>query len=388
MKPCPVVERRLDRWVSRPSYYTIFLRHALLSWCLWSSVSGFGTGFGTSKSLSRKQHKQQQVLTVNMMLARSSSVSLNDRKKGKGSNKTTLIGRSRAGDGTSFCIPELKWMFDVGALVQGWKPKVVFVSHCHSDHIHYLTRITNEVNPPTIYLPEEAAPFVKAHFIAHQQMTDCMTEAESQNGGKYAVDHILRPTKPGEEIAIRQGGSEFIVRTVAMHHRVPCLGYSVFQKNSRLKDEYIGLPGVEIGKLRKQGVEVTTSFEEPFICFMGDTTAAAFENNPEILRQHKFVVVECSFIDDASLDRAEFTKHMHWESLRPYVEAHPDTMFLLTHFSLKYSILTVRKFFCKLQEQQYDNVHPMIVEQEVNESWKSEGEPPRCKCRLCAEKQS
>jgi len=229
---------------------------------------------------------------------------------------------------------------------------------------------------------------VKNHLHAHQEMSDCMTEEESQNGGKYGEDYILRPTMPGEEIVIRQGGSEYVVRTVAMEHRVPCLGYSIFRKNSRLKDEYVGLPGREIGKLRKEGVEVTTSYEEALVCFMGDTTAAAFENNTDILRQHKYVIVECSFIDDmddASRERANKTKHMHWGSLKPYVEANPDTMFLLTHFSLKYSVLTLRKFFCRQQEQLH-NAHPMIVEEEVNESWTCEGEPPRCKCRMCAEK--
>jgi ribonuclease Z len=297
----------------------------------------------------------------------------------------TLIGRSRAGDGTGFAIPELKWMFDVGARVQTWKPGIIFLTHTHADHVHYLTHVGDESNPPTVYLPEEAAPFVQAYLVAYRQMTDCkvtmmtMTTEEEENEGRGSC--VLRPTKPGEDIVIQQGGSDYVVRTVAMDHRVPCLGYSIFKKIRRLKEEYIGMPGAEIGRLRRQGVEVTVvSHEEPLLCFMGDTTAVALERHPELLRQHRFI--ECSFIDDASRDNAVTTKHMHWEDLRPHVEAHPDTMFLLTHFSLKYSCLTLRNFFCEQQEK-YDNIHPMMVEEEVTESWKSEGEPPRCKCRLC-----
>lgn len=145
-----------------------------------------------------------------MMLAKSTALSI---------GMQTIVGRSRAGDGTCFAIPELRWMFDCGALIQGWKPRIVFLSHTHSDHVHFLTQMKNEINPPLIYLPFEAEPFVKAHLMAHQEMTDCMTEAESQEGGEYKVDLILRPTKPGEEIKFRQGGTEFVVRTLRMDHR-------------------------------------------------------------------------------------------------------------------------------------------------------------------------
>jgi ribonuclease Z len=316
-----------------------------------------------------------------MMLARTTSLAIG----GKG-ERNTLVGRSRAGEGTCFALPELKWMFDCGALIQGWKPRIIFLTHTHSDHAHFLTHIKNEINPPVIYLPAEAEPFVKAHLIAHQEMTECMKEAESQEGGKYHVDYILRPTRPGEEIRFRQGGTEYVVRTLRMEHRIPCLGYSIFKMRSQLKDEYIGMPGREIGRLRKEGVDVTVSYEEPLICFLGDTTAAVFSHHPEILSQHKVIVVECSFIDTESLPRAEKTKHMHWNSLKPHVEAHPDTFFVLTHFSLKYSALSLRYFFQE-QQKRYGNIHPMLVDDEVIEQWKpSEGSgtsPPRCNCSIC-----
>ena len=38
----------------------------------------------------------------------------------------TLVGRSRAGDGTSFAIPGVKWLFDCGALVHGQGTEMVF----------------------------------------------------------------------------------------------------------------------------------------------------------------------------------------------------------------------------------------------------------------------
>ena len=156
--------------------------------------------------------------------------------------------------------------------------------------------------------------------------------------------------------------------------------------HSRLKDEYIDTPGREIGRLRKAGVEVTISEEEPLICFMGDTTDVVFSDYPEILSQHKVVVVECSFIDEKSLPRAEETRHMHWNKLKPHIESNPDTLFVLTHFSLKYSTLSLRTFF-REQQSIYGNVHPMLLEDEVAEQWKKNGEtgtsPPGCNCHFC-----
>ena len=114
-----------------------------------------------------------------------------------------------------------------------------------------------------------------------------------------------------------------------MCHRVPCVGYSIFRIQEKLKEEYRSLPGMEIGKLKKQGVAITDRVEAPVLCFMGDTTVQAFHDHPEILEQHSVIVVECSFLLDDDVQRAKTTTHMHWNDLRPIVEANPETLLLL-----------------------------------------------------------
>ena len=320
-----------------------------------------------------------------MMLAPTTSIVL---RCGKSDHK--LKGRSRAGDGTSFVLPDLKWMFDCGALMEGWIPRIVFLSHTHSDHCHFLTRITSEDHPPIVYLPAETESYVKAHLFAYKQMTECMDMSEGHTNDSFDFQCILKPTLPGEDIFIRQGGQQFVVRTLKMVHRVPCLGYSIFKIQEKLKKEYEGIPGREIGNLRKAGIEVTQSQEVPFLCFLGDTTDEVFQSHPEILEQHKVIIVECSFIDEGSMERARETTHMHWENLRVYVEAHPDVMFVLTHFSLKYSSLDLREFFCQ-QQKRYDNIHPMLLDEEIEAGWirrtkvkvGSSSMPPQCQCRSC-----
>ena len=69
-------------------------------------------------------------------------------------------------------------------------------------------------------------------------------------------------------------------------------------------------------------------------------------------------MTECSIIsqNDKDLAQAEEMKHTHWQHLKPIVEAYPQTMFVLTHFSLKHSALSLLEFFNEEMMQQW-NVH-------------------------------
>ncbi|GAX16660.1 hypothetical protein FisN_23Lh207 [Fistulifera solaris] len=298
----------------------------------------------------------------------------------------TLVGRSRAGEGTSFTIPELKWVFECGALVQGWKPVRIFLTHTHCDHVHFLTHFKDEKSPPLVHLPVKAAPLVKAYLKAHQEMVDCSTETKSQEAVQCKQDLILTATQAGEEFRFRQGGAEFIMQTIECDHRIPCLGYSIYKQKFKLKEEYVGLPGPEIGRLRKEGVEVTSGHREPLILYLGDTTHKVFEMHEDLLKEQRVVVVECSFIDESDLERADTTKHMHWKNLKPFVDAHPGVLFMLIHFTLKQKSLDFRQFF--LNQSTHRNVHPMLINEEVEMEWKKSGEKgdaPCCNCFMCCE---
>jgi len=318
-----------------------------------------------------------------MMLVETSSFAFENTNNGNEKGTSNLVGRSRAGDATAFAIPELKWLFDCGAMVQEWKPRIIFLTHTHTDHVHFLFRFMDGQPPPVIYLPEASLPFVQACVKSYQEMTDCsLLQENSQQQTNTTYD--LRPLKPDEDIFFVQGGTKFRIRTLCMTHRIPCLGYSIFKLRSRLKEEYTGLPSKEVGQLRKKGFVVTTLEEEPFLCFMGDTTSKVFTDYPEILNQHSTVIIECSFIDAKSRDKADSSKHVHWDDLQPHISSHPDTMFVLIHFSLKYSTLYLRRFF-RDQQRIYDNIHPMLIEEEIEKQWRKsgDGDHPRCRCRIC-----
>ena len=87
----------------------------------------------------------------------------------EGGGSFTLKGRSRAGDGTTFVLQELKWMFDMGAPVQQAIPEIVCLTHTHSDHIACMPQILTDRSKHThVYLPAKAVPFVENYLRAHQ----------------------------------------------------------------------------------------------------------------------------------------------------------------------------------------------------------------------------
>ena len=305
-------------------------------------------------------------------------------------SRLTLVGRSRRGDGTSFAIPELKWRFDCGALIEGGggDPLHIFLTHTHDDHITFLTRFQHKDKPPSIHLPFQAVPFVQAFLRAHQALVDMSLSEESLQSVNNTSSSLCKlcPVTPNEEFKIRQkGGDEYVVIPIEAEHRITCYGYRIYRNRKRLKDEYANLPSHEIGKLQKHGVVgLFEEFRESVLCYIGDTTHHVFEYNPQILQEHDLIVTECSYIDDKDLARAEKTKHTHWQHLKPIVEAYPQTMFVLTHFSLKYSALSLLEFFNN-QTRQHQNVHPMLVQREIKQQWwnQNDGVPPECQCFRC-----
>mmetsp|Transcript_22193 Transcript_22193/g.28711 ORF Transcript_22193/g.28711 Transcript_22193/m.28711 type:complete len:320 (+) Transcript_22193:142-1101(+) len=309
----------------------------------------------------------------------STSISLGD----KG---LTLVGRSRAGDGTSFVVPELKWLFDCGALVHGQEPAHIFLTHTHADHVTFLTHYFQDEKkkPPSIYLSKEALPFIKAYIQAHRALTELTNDIANP------IDmSCLHPVTPGEEFRIRsRGGDEYIVVPILADHRITCYGYSFSRMKKRLKDEFADLKGHEIGQLRKQGISIFETMREPAFCYIGDSTHRVFERNPEILQRHKVIVTECSFIGSKDVQRAQETQHTHWKYLKPIVESCPDTLFILIHFSLKHSALSLLEFFNE-ETAEHRNVHPMLVTHEMTTEWrrkkgnKGDKNAPTCQCFQC-----
>jgi len=105
---------------------------------------------------------------------------------------------------------------------------------------------------------------------------------------------------------------------------------------------------------------VTEDVKIPKFAFLGDTTHKVFETSPEIL-EYPVVIVECTFLLDEHVSAAEPSGHMHWKFLSEIAGKHKKTTFVLIHWSMRYKVEDIRKFFNDLPGGCPSNIYPWIT---------------------------
>ena len=91
---------------------------------------------------------------------------------------------------------------------------------------------------------------------------------------------------------------------------------------------------------------------------MGDTRPSVFKRNPWVL-DYPVVITECTFLNEEDIALAHEAGHTHWTALKPFIEANPDTTFVLIHFSLRHSDSQVLEFFnVQNKDGRYNNIIP------------------------------
>ena len=110
-----------------------------------------------------------------------------------------------------------------------------------------------------------------------------------------------------------------------------------------MKPEFQGLAGPQLAALKKGGATITETVRQKKLTFLGDTTVEVFSDD-SILKDLPVLFVECTFVDDeVSPEEAKQRGHVHWHDLRPVVESHPKTTFVLIHFSKRYDANSWKK---------------------------------------------
>jgi len=245
-----------------------------------------------------------------------------------------IVGESISGFGTSISLPELNITLDCGVITPtAMKCQHVLITHGHLDHFHcidrhaYLRAMTGTPGTSIFYVPPWLVKAVHEKFEATaraQHRTD-MPE--------YKVVVVA----PGETVEIRKG---LCIRPFKTIHRIPSQGYVILDVRQKLKAEFQGVEGQEIGRLRKSGVEVTERVEVPLVAFTGDTQAKVFDREgvDDALRA-KVLITECTFLgpdQDAAFARKR--GHIHLDELAERAslfEGNEAVMF--AHFSQRYT---------------------------------------------------
>jgi ribonuclease Z len=239
----------------------------------------------------------------------------------------TVEGYSRAAVQTYWRVPEWKVGFDLGA--QPWSfmgTPTWFVSHTHMDHlislpVYVARRRMMKMEPPTIYLPQGTAE------IMHRVLRLC----SRLDRGRLPCN--LVEIGPGAEVELSR---ELVVTTSATHHSVPSLGFIVWERRRKLKQEYLGLPGDQIRDLRLGGTEVTREIRVPRLAYLGDSSPGGLDACPEMY-DAEVLIMEITFVAPSHRkDKIHKFGHMHLDDVVERAGRFRNQLIIASHFSTRY----------------------------------------------------
>jgi ribonuclease Z len=254
----------------------------------------------------------------------------------------TIEGYSRAAVQSYWRIPELKLGFDLGA--QPWDfmgTASWFLTHMHLDHmaclpVYVARRRMMKMAPPTIYLPEYAVDDIRRLLLIMQRLDRGRQNCE------------LVGVKPGQEIELSR---DHVISVFETTHTIPSVGYLVWERRNKLKEEYHGLTGEQIRDLRLSGTPVTRELRTPLVAYTGDTSPAGLDNYPPAY-EAKILITEMSFIR-AKHRREKIHKfgHMHLDDFIERADRFKNELIVCAHFSTRYGVDEVRRILeAKLPE--------------------------------------
>jgi ribonuclease Z len=247
----------------------------------------------------------------------------------------TIEGYSRAAVQSYWRVPELKIGFDLGA--QPWDfmgTPTWLVTHTHLDHIAALPvyvsrRRMMRMEPPAVYVPAEAVEDVRRLLLIMQRL----------DRGRMLCH--LKGLAPGQEIELSRN---HVVTAFATTHTVPSLGYLVWERRKKLKEEYHEWPGERIRDLRLSGVEVTREVRTPLLAYTGDTSPAGLDNYPPVF-EAKVLITELSFIrPNHRREKIHKFGHMHLDDFIERADRFKNELIIASHFSTRYHPREVRQY--------------------------------------------
>lgn len=241
-------------------------------------------------------------------------------------------GFSVAGEATAIHVPELDIGFDVGQCPRFLLPsKYLAISHGHMDHTGGLAYFCSQrrfqgMGNGRIVCDARIAPDIR-------KMMDGFVDLERQK-----TPYDLIPLKPEDQVEIK---NNFFLRGFTTEHTCPSFGYSVFEKRSKLKTEFLDLPQEKLRELKDRGVEITRTMQIPILAYLGDT-----QPGPHLIREDvrkaQIVICECTFFEPDHKDRAKVGMHMHVDDLSEWLGVLECQALIVTHISRRTDLAYAR----------------------------------------------
>jgi ribonuclease Z len=251
-----------------------------------------------------------------------------------------IEGVSIAGHESFYKLPGFRTLLEFGRApedVVGYSN--VCVTHGHLDHIaglaHFASRRRLQDLPPArVFIPAEAAGPVAQWIRACEELERI----------EYRLEIV--PSKPGDRVQLR---NDLELTVLPGRHRVPSVGYLFSEVKQKLREEFAGMAGEDIAKLRSRGTVVTRREEVPLLAYPGDCGADIFDAAPELFRA-RVLLLECSFLWPEDRDRAHEYGHIHIDDLIARAALFQNEALVLTHFSQRYRPEEIRQALRALPE--------------------------------------
>jgi ribonuclease Z len=242
-------------------------------------------------------------------------------------NGLTIEGYSRAAVQTYWRIPEMKLGFDLGG--QPWDfmgTATWFVSHTHLDHVAALPvyiarRRMMKMDPPTIYVPAHALEPIQQMLRAFSRM----------DRGRLPCNLI--GTEPEQEIELSR---ELVVTTHGTQHTVPSMGFIVWERRRKLKEEYHGLSGDQIRDIRLSGVEISEEHRFAKVAYLGDSAPDGLDRCPQMY-QSEVLIMEMTFVSPHHRkEKIHKMGHIHLDDVIARQDRFENQLIIASHFSTRY----------------------------------------------------
>jgi ribonuclease Z len=178
-----------------------------------------------------------------------------------------------------------------------------------------------KMEPPTIFLPEEAVATVR-------QLLNVFSRLDHGS-----LPCRLNGVQPGDEMLLSNG---LVVSVVKTYHTIPSVGYIVWERRKRLKEEYRLLNESEIRNLAISGIEVSREFRLPKVAYLGDSRIQALDENP-VMFQADILIMELSFVAKRHRgERIHKYGHIHLDDLVNRRDQFQNGAVIASHFSTRY----------------------------------------------------
>jgi ribonuclease Z len=268
----------------------------------------------------------------------------------------TVVGGSRAGEGSLVLLPQLRLALDPGRAHRALPPmNTVVVSHGHMDHLGGLgywasQRYLNSMGPATLIAPGDIIGQLARLLELH---------AELEGGRPYQVETV--PVADGARYRSRD---DFELEFFATDHWVPTLGTRIAWCRQRLRPELVGLPGEEIARRRLDGESVSEEHRLPLVSYCADSGPQLFRRHPHVT-DSEVVLLECSFYRPSDRERAKLYGHLHLEDLVAIGDRLRCRHLVLLHASRRHRLREVEQLLdSELRPLLNCEIHHLMVDWE------------------------